>query len=118
MGIASVVLVLHYLHFRQRRDVHLTHVPGTIASNIALTAHSGFGELLLPYDDQDGLARALEPLRFCLDRRTGAIVVDDSSVAYAGELPAQPVREETMMTLIKRKGTSPERRDSSDQRQA
>ena len=109
-----MVLVLHYLHFRQRRDVHLTHVPGTIASTVALTAHSGFGELLLPYDDQAGLARALEPLRLCLDRRTGAIVVDDSSFAYAGELPARPARDETMMTLIKTRDSPHERRDSSD----
>lgn len=114
MGISSVVLVLHYLHFRQRRDVYLTHAPGSIASGIALTAHSGFGELLLPYDDQVALARALEPFRFCLDRRTGAIVVDDSSFAYAGEMPAPPTRDETMMTLIKRGTPPPERRDSSD----
>jgi hypothetical protein len=118
MGISSVVLVLHYLHFRQRRDIHLTHPPGTIASNLALTAHSGFGELLLPYDDQATLTHALEPFRFCLDRRTGAIVVDDSTFAYAGDLPSvrpTPTRDETMMTLIKRKDSSPpERRDSSD----
>jgi hypothetical protein len=113
MGISSVVLVLHYLHFKQRRNVYLAHPPGSLASNIALTAHSGFGQLLLPYDDQAALARALEPFRFCLDRRTGAIVVDDSSVAYAGELPPQPTRDETMMTLIKRHGTPPEQGDSS-----
>ncbi|KAF8495945.1 hypothetical protein F5888DRAFT_1615206 [Russula emetica] len=113
MGISSVVLVLHYLHFKQRREIYLAHPPGSIASNVALTAHSGFGELMLPYDDGAALARALEPLRFCLDRRTGAIVVDDSSFAYAGELPSRPARDETMMTLIKRKDTPTERRDSS-----
>lgn len=112
-----MVLVLHYLHFRQRRDVNLTHAPGSIASHVALTAHSGFGELLLPYDNFEALSRALEPLRFTLDRRTGAIVVDDASFAYAGELPARPTRDETMMTLIKRSDTPPGRRDSSDQLQ-
>ena len=114
MGIASVVLVLHYMHFRQRRDVYLAHPPGTIASSIALAAHSGFGELMLPYDNQAALGRALEPFRFCLDRRTGAIVVDDSAFAYAGDLPAPPTRDETMMTLITRKDSPPERMDSSD----
>jgi len=110
-----MVLVLHFMHFKQRRDIYLAHPPGSIASNVALTAHSGFGELLLPYDDQAALARALEPYRFCLDRRTGAIVVDDSSFAYAGDLPTGGLaRDETMMTLIKRKDTPPERRDSSD----
>jgi hypothetical protein len=103
MGVASVVLVLHYMHFRQRRDVNLTHPPGSIGSAMALTAHSGFGELLLPYDNMEAFSRALAPLRFCLDRRTGAIVVDDNSIAYAGGLPAslmRSVRDETMMTLI------------------
>ena len=52
-----------------------------------LTAHSGFGKLMLLYDDQVELARALEPLHFCLDRRTGAVIVDDSAFAYAEELP-------------------------------
>ena len=114
MGISSVVLVLHYLHFRQRRDIYLTHPPGSIASGVALTAHSGFGELLLPYDNKEALARGLDSFRFCLDHRTGAIVVDDSPSAYAGDLPAPPARDETMMTLIKRQDTAPERRDSSD----
>ena len=112
-----MVLVLHYLHFRQRRDIYLAHPPGSIASSVSLTAHSGFGELLLPYDNEEALARALEPLRFCLDRRTGAIIVDDSTVPYAGEMPAPPARDETMMTLIKRQDTAPDRRDSSDQLQ-
>lgn len=114
MGVSGVVLVLHFLHFRQRRDIYLAHAPGSIASSVALTAHSGFGELLMPYDNKEALTRALEPFRFCLDRRTGAIVVDDSSFAYAGELPVRPTRDETMMTLIKRSSTSPEGRDGSD----
>ena len=100
-----MVLVLHYMHFRERRDIYLAHCPGSIGSALALTAHSGFGELLLPYDNAEELSRALAPLRFCLDRRTGAIVVDNSSVAYAGKLPAplvQPVGDESMMTLIEK----------------
>jgi len=113
MGMASVVLVIHFMHFRQRRSVYLAHCPGSIASAVALTAHSGFGELMLPYDDEAALSRALAPLRFCLDRRTGAIVVDDSSIQYAGEIPAQPAREETMMTLMNGKDGSDERRDSA-----
>lgn len=108
-----MVLVLHFMHFKQRRDVYLAHPPGTIASSLALTAHSGFGELLLPYDNQAALAHALQSFRFCLDRRTGAIILDESSFAFAGEPPAQPTRatrDETMMTLIK----NPELADSSD----
>jgi hypothetical protein len=113
MGISSAVLVLHFMHFKQRRQVYLAHTSGTIASSVALTAHSGFGELLLPYDNQAALAHALEPFRFRLDRRTGAIVVDDSSFAYAGDLP-RPARDETMMTLITKKDSNHERMDSSE----
>lgn len=100
MGVAVVVLGLHFVHFKRRRDIYLAHPPGSIASAMALTSHSGFGELLLPYDNAESFSRSLASFRFCLDRRTGAIVVDDSTIAYAGELPPQAVRDETMMTLI------------------
>ena len=100
-----MVFVLHYLHFRERRDIYLAHCPGSIGSALALTAHSGFGELLLPYNSPEEFSRALAPLRFCLDHRTGAIVVDDNSIAYAGKLPpplVKPIRDGTMMTLIEK----------------
>jgi hypothetical protein len=77
--VAGVTFMLHSLHVRQRRDIYLTHMPGSIGSAVALTSHSGFGQLLMPYDDRAACSRALAPLRFCLDRRTGAIVVDDST---------------------------------------
>ncbi|KAH9036492.1 hypothetical protein EDB85DRAFT_1940369 [Lactarius pseudohatsudake] len=97
---AAVVSFLHFWHFRERRDIYLAHPPGSIGSAVALTSHSGFGELLMPYDNTPTFSRALAPLRFRLDRRTGAIVVDDSAIAYAGETSTQAVRDETMMTLI------------------
>jgi len=56
----------------------------------------------MPYDNSATFSRALAPLRFRLDRRTGAIVVDDSAIAYAGESSKQAVREETMTMLIGR----------------
>ena len=77
--VAGVTLRLHWLHVRQRRDIYLTHMPGSIGSAVALTSHSGFGQLLMPYDDRAAYSRALAPLSFRLDRRTGAIVVDDST---------------------------------------
>lgn len=46
---------------------------------MALTARSGFGDLLLPSDDEKTLERKLNGLRFRMDRRTGAIVADDDS---------------------------------------
>jgi len=53
----------------------------------------------MPQDSDAQLSRALAPLRFCLDRRTGAIVVDDSAIADAGEVSNLMPREETTMAL-------------------
>ena len=78
MLVAGVTLWLHWLHVRQRRDIYLSHMPGSIGSAVALTSHSGLVQLLKPYDDLAAYSRALAPLRFRLDRRTGGIVVDDS----------------------------------------
>ncbi|KAI0300667.1 hypothetical protein B0F90DRAFT_1629338 [Multifurca ochricompacta] len=97
---AAIVFGLHFWHFRERRDIYLAHPPGSIGSAVALTSHSGFGDLLMPYDNVATFSRALAPFRFSLDRRTGAIVVDDTAVAYGGEIPTQVARDETMMTLI------------------
>jgi hypothetical protein len=97
---ANILFFLHLWHFRERRDINLAHPPGSIASAVALTSHSGFGELLMPYDNLSALERALAPLRFGLDRRTGAIVVDDTEIVDAGESPAQADKDETMMTLM------------------
>ncbi|KAJ7207916.1 hypothetical protein GGX14DRAFT_454812 [Mycena pura] len=67
---------LHLISRRQRRALYLTAPPGTAAAALALTARSGFGELLLPYDDFATLEKKLDGLRFRLDKRTGAILAD------------------------------------------
>jgi len=111
LAVAAVTFVLHSWHYRQRRDIYLAHPPGSIGSAVALTSHSGFGQLLMPYDNSAALSRALAPLFFCIDRRTGAIVVDDSAVADAGELLMRGDSDETMMTLMGR-GQRHQREDS------
>ena len=68
---------IHILHRRDRMHVYLTHPPGSIAASTALAYHSGFGELLLPYDDDETMARNLRALRFGFDQRTGAIYAED-----------------------------------------
>ncbi|OBZ73388.1 hypothetical protein A0H81_07130 [Grifola frondosa] len=70
-------LVLHTLHRRHRRTLYLTAPPGSIASSLALAYHSGFGELLTPYDDEKSMQRKLASLRFGFDMRTGAIVAEE-----------------------------------------
>jgi hypothetical protein len=56
----------------------------------------------MPYDNETAMSRALAPLRFCLDSRTGAIVVDDSTIVQVNEESAQAARDETMMMLMGR----------------
>ncbi|KAH9031725.1 hypothetical protein EDB84DRAFT_1492177 [Lactarius hengduanensis] len=80
---AAVVSFLHFWHFLERRDIYLAHPPGSIGSAVALTSHLGLGELLTPYGNTATFSRALAPHRFRLDRRTGAIVFDNSAIAYA-----------------------------------
>ncbi|KZV65640.1 hypothetical protein PENSPDRAFT_703321 [Peniophora sp. CONT] len=74
-----ICIAVHLYHHRARRNVYLPHHPGDIASAVAMTAHSGFGELLYPYDNDSTIAGKLDGLRFRLDRRTSAIVVDSDS---------------------------------------
>ncbi|KAJ7119520.1 hypothetical protein C8R44DRAFT_672332 [Mycena epipterygia] len=68
---------LQLINRRQRRNLFLAAPPGTVASALALTARSGFGDLLLPYDDVATMEKKLGGLRFRLDKRTGAILADD-----------------------------------------
>ncbi|KAG2113491.1 uncharacterized protein F5147DRAFT_681196 [Suillus discolor] len=75
IGIAS--LVVHVLHKRSRRNLWLTSPPGSIATIVALTSRSGFGDLLLPYDDVSRMKSNLAGLTFRLDKRTGAIVAEE-----------------------------------------
>ncbi|KAF8187534.1 hypothetical protein K438DRAFT_1764701 [Mycena galopus ATCC 62051] len=68
---------LHLANRQQRRSLFLAAPPGTIAAVVSLTSHSGFGDLLLPYDDLAMMEKKLDGLRFQLDKRTGAILVDN-----------------------------------------
>ena len=75
--VGIVGIVVHYLHRRTRRKLWLTSPPGSIASIVSLTSRSGFGELLLPYDDERRMQNNLAGLTFRLDQRTGAIVAEE-----------------------------------------
>ncbi|KAG2072528.1 hypothetical protein BDR04DRAFT_1096508 [Suillus decipiens] len=75
VGITS--LIVHILHKRSRRNLQLTSPPGSIAAIVSLTSRSGFGDLLLPYDDVSRMQRNFTGLTFRLDKRTGAIVAED-----------------------------------------
>ena len=77
LAIALAGLFVHISHRRARRNLWLTAPPGSIAATVALTSRSGFGELLLPYDDEATIRRKLTGRKFYLDQRTGAILADD-----------------------------------------
>jgi hypothetical protein len=97
---SAILFTIHLLHYRERRSIFLAHAPGSIGSAVALTSHSGFGELLMPYDNIATFSRTLAPHCFALDRRTGAIVVDDSVVPFDAETSKLEARDETTMTLM------------------
>ncbi|KAG2354931.1 hypothetical protein BDR07DRAFT_1493874 [Suillus spraguei] len=77
VGITS--LIVHILHRRSRKNLWLTSPPGSIAAIVSLTSRSGFGDLLLPYDDVPRMKSNLAGLTFRLDKRTGAIVAEEDS---------------------------------------
>jgi len=79
-----VGIFLHVINRRRRMKLRLASPPGSIAAVIALTSRSGFGQLLLPYDDEETMERKLEGLRFRLDKRTGAIMADEDDLSVSG----------------------------------
>ncbi|KAJ7334785.1 hypothetical protein DFH08DRAFT_879385 [Mycena albidolilacea] len=88
---------LQLINRRQRRNLFLAAAPGSLAAAVALTSRSGFGDLLLPYDDDLTMEKKLDGLRFRLDKRTGAILADDYEPA--GD---DPIRgpDDAMMSLL------------------
>ncbi|KAF8803177.1 hypothetical protein BYT27DRAFT_7196060 [Phlegmacium glaucopus] len=70
-------IFLHVINRNKRKRLLLATPPGSIASIISLTSRSGFGELLLPYDDELTMEKKLDGLRFRLDKTTGAILADE-----------------------------------------
>ncbi|KAJ3505074.1 hypothetical protein NLJ89_g7605 [Agrocybe chaxingu] len=90
-------IVIQVILRNKRKKLLLAAPPGSIAAVVALTARSGFGELLLPYDDELTLERKLDGLRFRLDRRTGAILAEeDDGAAYGVALG----RDDAMLSLL------------------
>lgn len=75
--IGSTGLIVGILHRNARRAVFLAAPPGTIASAVSLTSHSGFGQLLFPYDTEEAMRHKMYGLNFGLDQRTGAILTYD-----------------------------------------
>ncbi|KAJ6482096.1 hypothetical protein C8R47DRAFT_1133907 [Mycena vitilis] len=97
-GSGFLGVFLHLINRRQRRNLFLAAPPGTVASTVALTSRSGWGELLLPYDDAETMEKKLAGLRFRLDKRTGAILADDYEPT--GEDTSFRGPDDAMMSLL------------------
>ncbi|KAK7036712.1 hypothetical protein VNI00_011377 [Paramarasmius palmivorus] len=95
--IGCIGIFLHIIHRRQRKGLFLAAPPGTIAAIMSITSHSGFGQLLMPYDKEDTMRDKLSELRFRLDRRTGALVADDAPVSLKS---MKQNRDEAMQALL------------------
>ncbi|KAG2002524.1 hypothetical protein CC2G_004707 [Coprinopsis cinerea AmutBmut pab1-1] len=78
-------IFLHVINRKQRKKVHLACVPGTIAGTVSLASHSGWPQLLTPYDNLYDMEQKLSSLRFSLDKRTGAIIADDDGSSTPDE---------------------------------
>lgn len=75
--VAITGFTIHLLHAPSRRKLWLISPPGSIASIVSMTSRSGFGELLLPYDDDRHMQDRLTGLKFRLDPRNGAIIAEE-----------------------------------------
>jgi hypothetical protein len=104
--IGAVGLAIHFVHRSLRREIILAVQIGTIAGVVSLTARSGFGELLFPYDTIEMMDKKLEGLRFTLDRRTGAILADEVQQGGFDDRSGGDGRgdgeDEMMMSLLSR----------------
>ncbi|KAL0062545.1 hypothetical protein AAF712_010584 [Marasmius tenuissimus] len=95
--IGLIGLAVQIVHRRQRKQLHLAAPPGTIASVMALSSHSGFGQLLMPYDSEEKMQNKLSGLRFQLDKRTGALIADDKPPSM---MQMKKERDEALQTLL------------------
>ncbi|KAG7085686.1 hypothetical protein E1B28_003231 [Marasmius oreades] len=110
MLIGFLGLFVQLLHRRQRKRLFLAAPPSTMAAVMALSSHSGFGQLLMPYDNEETLRAKLSNLRFRLDRRTGALVADELRPSMA---KMKKDRDESMQSLLGKSKTYEEPLSSS-----
>ncbi|KAF9254629.1 hypothetical protein L218DRAFT_885862, partial [Marasmius fiardii PR-910] len=76
--IAVISIFIHLTHTYSRRNLHLRHLPGTIASAVSIGGGTSTSALLSEYTSskQDDLKSALRERRFRIDPRTMKIVME------------------------------------------
>ncbi|KAF8880015.1 hypothetical protein BD779DRAFT_1550009 [Infundibulicybe gibba] len=73
--LASFATIIHLFHRADRRNLHLRHEPGTIASAVSIGAQTGMGDLLAGRQRSRDISEALQDKRFRIDPETMKIVM-------------------------------------------
>lgn len=85
VGVAALLLVavigacIQMLHAHSRRNLHLHHQPGTIASAVSIGAQTQLGNLLHGQQDEGAIRRALQNRKFRIHPQTNKILVQGES---------------------------------------
>ncbi|KAJ3517527.1 hypothetical protein NLJ89_g444 [Agrocybe chaxingu] len=74
--LAFFATIIHLFHREERRDLHLKHEPGTIASAVSIGAQTGVGEVLAGRHAEQDIAEALKNKRFRIDPATMKIIME------------------------------------------
>jgi hypothetical protein len=74
--LAVFATLIQLFHRYDRRQLHLKHEPGTIASAVSIGAQTGMGELLAGRQREEDIDLILRGKRFRIDPRTMKIVME------------------------------------------
>jgi hypothetical protein len=75
LAVALIGGYIQLLHRHNRRELHLLHEPGTIASAVSIGAQTDLANLLHGRQQQDDFVRTLQNKKFRIDPRTMKIIM-------------------------------------------
>lgn len=75
LAVALIGGCIQIVHRQSRRDLHLLHEPGTIASAVSIGARTDLANLLDGRQEEDDLVKALQNKKFRIDPRTMKIIM-------------------------------------------
>jgi hypothetical protein len=107
LAVALIGGYIQLLHRHNRRDLHLLHEPGTIASAVSIGAQTDLANLLDGRQEEDDWKRTLQNRKFRIDPRTMKIIMQGEA-GY--ETAASPNPRQSMFGAL---GLSSSRRFSS-----
>jgi len=107
LAVALIGGYIQLLHRYNRRDLHLLHEPGTIASAVSIGAQTDLANLLDGRQQEDDFIKTLQNKKFRIDPRTMKIIMQGEA-GY--ETAASPNPRQSMFGAF---GLSSSRRFSS-----